>query len=99
MVHATVLERKQEAAARARMAKRKGRITLPPRLKPKAPIREDETYPLALVPELFGLSRFTLRDMQRRGLRCAKVGAHKFVSGKELRRYIDELSEVQATET
>ena len=92
----TTLEKKQAAAAKARAAKERNKRKRKPKLgadsiqRAKAPIRDDETYSLSLIYELFGISRVTLTQMYREGLKYSKVGNQKFISGKELRRCIDE---------
>jgi len=84
-----------EVAAKARAAKiakyearvKSGKKS-PPKQKAVGVIRDDESYPVEGLNVLFGIGPSTLRKAERSGLRIAKLGARKYVNGRDLREFL-----------
>jgi hypothetical protein len=68
------------------------------RHQPKAtqPIRDGETYPLEIIPELLGISTEAIRNARKNGLRVGRCGTKVYVSGEELRRFLHGCNDTAA---
>ena len=60
------------------------------RHQPKAvqPIRDGETYPLEIIPEVLGISVEAIRNARQQGLQVVPLGTKLYVAGEELRRFL-----------
>jgi len=60
------------------------------------PIHADAVYPLSIVGQRLGLGKKSLIQLQRDGLRTAKLGHRRYCLGRDVLLFLDRLADAQA---
>lgn len=83
------LQQGRAAVARSKKGRKRGRGKKHTFYPPVEAIDPQKTYPVTLIPELFGIGKSTLRDGEALGIfRPDRVGVRKYISGLALIQFI-----------